>query len=439
MSKAKLRQARSLIEKKQFEEARSILETLDGAQARKWLAQIDRQESARPVRSRRPSKILAYLLTLVLSTLLTSGLIVAMIIVTAPSRSDQGVQRATQAVLDVTAAAQAGEPTATRSPTPESISGVVNSTESVNVRNGPGTGNAAIAALIPGTRIVILGLNAEGTRYNIRMDNGVEGWLAAEFVNAEGDVATAVAVLPSETPVPSEVCSAAEAQAWFDENRPYIMEINFVMYQLDTSQKRGITYNAQAGLERLRSNRDAIEAIDGLPCLAQARDLLLSAYRALDNSLTNSINGFPAEAQSELALAVEQINQANPILRGELGIQTALNECGAEIWYAGVDELISEFFTITNGVTVDTGASEVIRAAIFELQRLRREMDVFYPECANTAATHLARSVDAGIGLFQAIMSNDSQDKSRQIAIMVNERDAFFIEMNALGVPVIIQ
>ena len=130
---------------------------------------------------------------------------------------------------------------------------------------------------------------------------------------------------------------------------------------------------------------------------------------------------------------------ADNLLKNDLGVQVSLNDCGAEVWYSGVSDQISAFLTATDGITVDTGASEEIRNAIFDLQDIRRNITVTAPECVSTATSHLFASVDAGIGLLQAIMSSDSEDKRRQITIMTRERDAFFQEMNALNVPVVIQ
>jgi uncharacterized protein YgiM (DUF1202 family) len=82
--------------------------------------------------------------------------------------------------------------TFTPSPTPPVI-GVIASLQSVNVREGPGVNFAILEALQPGTGVEILTQDGEGRWYNIRMPDGVEGWISADLVRLQ----------PSATPLPS--------------------------------------------------------------------------------------------------------------------------------------------------------------------------------------------------------------------------------------------
>ncbi|MBK8022730.1 MAG: SUMF1/EgtB/PvdO family nonheme iron enzyme [Chloroflexi bacterium] len=87
-------------------------------------------------------------------------------------------------------------PTLTPTPPPTAtppILGSVNSLQSINVRNGPGTSYAAITVLQPGTPVTLLGTNTDGLWLNIRMANGTEGWVSSSLIRIE----------PTATPNPT--------------------------------------------------------------------------------------------------------------------------------------------------------------------------------------------------------------------------------------------
>lgn len=76
-------------------------------------------------------------------------------------------------------------PTNTQSPTPTltpTVSGIVNSLQRVNVREGPGTEYSAIAALDAGTSLLIIAQNAERDWYQIQLEDGQDGWISARLV-----------------------------------------------------------------------------------------------------------------------------------------------------------------------------------------------------------------------------------------------------------------
>jgi uncharacterized protein YgiM (DUF1202 family) len=92
-------------------------------------------------------------------------------------------------------------PTASDTPTPTEvppIMGIIASINTVNVREGPGTGFSAFEALRPGTRVEVLGQNAEGNWLNIQLEDGREGWISTDLLRLQ-DTATP---LPSLTPSP---------------------------------------------------------------------------------------------------------------------------------------------------------------------------------------------------------------------------------------------
>lgn len=79
-------------------------------------------------------------------------------------------------------------PTPSNTPVPTAtppIIGIINSLETVNVREGPGTEFSAVEALVPGTGVQVLGQNTEGTWLNVRMEDGLEGWISARLVRLQ--------------------------------------------------------------------------------------------------------------------------------------------------------------------------------------------------------------------------------------------------------------
>ncbi len=93
-------------------------------------------------------------------------------------------------------------PTPSDTPTPSAtppILGSVNSLQSINVREGPGTNFSAIVALRPATKVEILGRNNDGTWLNIRMEDGDEGWVSANLIRLQATPTP----LPTLTPSPN--------------------------------------------------------------------------------------------------------------------------------------------------------------------------------------------------------------------------------------------
>ncbi|MBZ0286151.1 MAG: SH3 domain-containing protein, partial [Anaerolineae bacterium] len=81
-------------------------------------------------------------------------------------------------------------PTFTPSITPTfepgvTVRGVIDSDQSVNVREGPGRTFAPIAALTPGAIVQITGRNGDGTWLKVMLDDGTEGWVSASLVAVE--------------------------------------------------------------------------------------------------------------------------------------------------------------------------------------------------------------------------------------------------------------
>ncbi|MDX1991412.1 MAG: SH3 domain-containing protein [bacterium] len=87
-------------------------------------------------------------------------------------------------------------PTPSETPVPTAtppVIGIVASLQTVNVRSGPSTEFPAILALPAGTGLEILGTNPEGDWYNVRTEDGEEGWIASSLVRVQ----------PTTTPIPT--------------------------------------------------------------------------------------------------------------------------------------------------------------------------------------------------------------------------------------------
>lgn len=82
--------------------------------------------------------------------------------------------------------------TPTATPIPPVI-GVVVSSQSINVRTGPGITYGGVQALTPNTRIEVIGQSSDGRWFNVKLEDGREGWVFADLLD----------VLPTQTPIPT--------------------------------------------------------------------------------------------------------------------------------------------------------------------------------------------------------------------------------------------
>ncbi len=90
------------------------------------------------------------------------------------------------------------------------------STGLINVRNGPGTEYAAVAAVNEAEAVDIVGKNPAGDWWEIQFSNGQVGWVLGQLVAVEGDVSTiAVAddIPEPPTPAPEVVAAPVEEPA----------------------------------------------------------------------------------------------------------------------------------------------------------------------------------------------------------------------------------
>lgn len=73
-------------------------------------------------------------------------------------------------------------PTLTATPP---VTGIIASLQTVNIREGPGVDFRGIIALDPGTGVLILGTSPDSNWFNIRLDDGREGWVSARLVRVD--------------------------------------------------------------------------------------------------------------------------------------------------------------------------------------------------------------------------------------------------------------
>lgn len=80
-------------------------------------------------------------------------------------------------------------PSLTLTPQPTSapvvIQGVIKSSDSVNVREGPGREFARVTAVRPGTVVQVIGRNGAADWLQIRLDDGTEGWVSAQLIEIQ--------------------------------------------------------------------------------------------------------------------------------------------------------------------------------------------------------------------------------------------------------------
>lgn len=81
----------------------------------------------------------------------------------------------------------------------------------VNVRQEPGTGSPVIAVVQPGEPITIIGQNDEGNWSNVRLQDGLEGWIANFLVQVGGQPPAPVMNPPDDAGRPDDPGNSGDA------------------------------------------------------------------------------------------------------------------------------------------------------------------------------------------------------------------------------------
>ncbi len=79
-------------------------------------------------------------------------------------------------------------PTHTLTPTltPTPVQGSISSNQAVNLRAQPDTTAEVLARLQPGTTVTVIGVNEDGSWFNVRLDDGLEGWVSSQLIAISG-------------------------------------------------------------------------------------------------------------------------------------------------------------------------------------------------------------------------------------------------------------
>lgn len=101
-----------------------------------------------------------------------------------PSATATATQTLTATATSTPTATATFTATATPTATP-TVYAVVRSQQRVNVRAGPSTSYAAIGSLAPASGVQIIGANNEEDWYQVRLDEGDEGWVSAALLRLE--------------------------------------------------------------------------------------------------------------------------------------------------------------------------------------------------------------------------------------------------------------
>lgn len=116
-------------------------------------------------------------------------------------------QSSNQGIFEATATALVQGATQTADALLESDSlvvyGFVSSINSINVRSEPMTSSDTLTTLQPDDRVQIIGQSEDGVWFNIRLEDGREGWVAAGLVSIDNNTPN-VTETPTPTPTPTD-------------------------------------------------------------------------------------------------------------------------------------------------------------------------------------------------------------------------------------------
>lgn len=398
MAREKMQRARELIEAKRYDEARRILRTVDHPTAREWLAKIDAKTAQKPAQKPTAERAnpLGYLLAALISTILTSLLLVALVIATDPIRGGDGL---TIAELLSIPAPDDEVPTPTIAATEAAtvVIGVVDVADRANIRAEPNRSADVLATAMSGTRVEVLGVSDDGEWYNVLLSNGVVGWISAPLLDVDlppTPVAVAVAedATPEPTATPENACDAELAQPWWDAAQTLLYRADFIAAQA----RAGTILDYRQQIAALEADRLDLLAIETPNCLAASVRPVVAAVDNLLLRLADVVNGRNANFEG----AQNQLRQASGALLDEHPITPITTDCELEYWVAGMEPYITSLFTL-----IDTRASmtaDSLRANVLAAQNIRRTIDRYQaPDCAGPVRGPLAETAASTITLLQ--------------------------------------
>lgn len=142
---------------------------------------------------------------------------------------------ATSTATNTATATATATATSTPSATP-TVFGLIRASGRINVRNGPGTQFAAIGSLAPDSGVLVIGENDDGDWYQVRLEDGDEGWVSASLLRIEEPAPTAEPAegeaqrISEETRIVVEVGDAAAAG---DDRDDSVLVVNLPIADVD--------------------------------------------------------------------------------------------------------------------------------------------------------------------------------------------------------------
>lgn len=429
MSKQKMLDAKELMARKRYDEARDLLEDLDHPKAREMLAQIEHEINRRQSGSDRSSALRGFIVTALISAILTIGLIAALVFFTRPGQISRLLPGSAQTTPAATRAAEAGvEPTAeatseiTEVP---AITGVVTSNQSINVRSGAGTNFETLRSIQPGVEVEVLGQNNDGSWINVRLSDSSEGWVSASLLTLSEPLATPTALAETATPEVTEVvvaeCSGAEGADWWNSGAQIVYVQSRYFLALP---------NNQDALGGLSGQRQALAQIVPPECVKPTHDTLLAA---LDTAITSVQSTDPAgreQARAALRLAAEAANET-------LSVGAYLGDCPIDAWDLQVRPDLETLSQVVASLDLSATSSDAARSVIFDLRRSRDTVEnAAFADCAAPAREQALAVIDAASGMFQGIYENNPQNIEQNRSLLTLAYQALFAEYNRLNYPI---
>jgi uncharacterized protein YraI len=389
-----------------------------------------KQNKARQKQRRRGAGVGSYLLTMVVSAVVTAVLIAVLVVATSPLRGGVSAAGVSQASTDTV-------PTSTVAitATPARTGVVAASSDSVNVRSGPGTDFEVLSTVNSGATVVILGQNGDGTWQNIQLDDGRQGWISTALLRLPQEptaVAQATEVVEVATELVVVECQGNEAGTWWSDSASALFtQSKYAVLRAEDNQFQNIN-DLYISVE---TDQTAFEGADYPPCVTTLRASLLQGSQEILDGLQDYANGNQEAGRRRIANAqttfFEPVEQT---VSTDLGVEVFAGDCPVDAWMAGIEEPYARFTTIINEFAPGSTAIETIRPLIFETQRLRQTVaEAFTPDCANTVRDFLLDFMDEGIGLLQGAFAGDQTAVQSRQAGLVRARDVFRSEITRLG------
>lgn len=392
---------------------------------------LSKRAQKRPATTRRGIGPAGYLISIVASAIVTGLFLVALVFILRPDVLEAAGVPRTEPLAPAPTTVADLPPTATPQPV-----AVVRSGQSVNVRSGPGTSFGAVAAAQPGTSMTVLGQDDSGGWYNVRLSDGVEGWVSADLLTL--DAAAPPPASPQSDAPPAEItpevaaCDPAEVQTWWDETAslPYYQ----MVFALDQFPQDFAAEDYQRIYDMVRAARTSFDEASYPACVETRRAQLLETFDEVILAVREIANNMPQNANNRAAAARSTFQTVLTALETDYGTDVAITNCGAEVWAAGAMPEMDRLFTALGSVDLNTSALEDVRGALFEMQRFRRFMGkLAAPECVKVANESLLGALDDFIAMYQAAISGDRTTASNRLAAATSRINTFEAEMRKLG------